>query len=155
MNDRKTFAPIDARVLALDRSQNYSIDERHKPFIARIEEIYLYDKNERTHCCEFTPSYYLIYLYTRVIPTQAGDQLKDHEQDEIFQAYELEETDNCYVHCHEIDALEARAKPNRFTYYAHGEPEFRGVEDDFESEEAYHDVVIEALREHFQANCPI
>jgi hypothetical protein len=155
MNNRKTFSPIDARVIALDRSQNYFIDERHKPFIARIEEVYLYDKNERTHCCEFTPSYYLIHLYTRVILTPPGEQLNALEQDEIFQAYEHEETDNCYIHCHEIDALEAKTQPNDFTYYAHGDPKFAGAEDDFESKEAYHDAVIDALREHFQANCPI
>lgn len=155
MNDTKTFAAIDARVIALDRSPNYFIDETHRPFIARIEEVYLYDKNERTHCYEFTPSYYLIHLYTRVIFTPAGDQLSDHDQDENFQAYEHEDTDNIYVHCHEIDALEAKGRSNDFTYYAHGDPEFGEAEDDFESEEDYHEAVIEALREHFQANCPI
>jgi hypothetical protein len=155
MPDTTTFADIDARVIALNRTHNYVIDEKHQPYIARIEEVYLYDKSQHTHCCEFTPSYYLIHLYTRVIFTPAGDQLSDHDQDQIFQEYEHEDTDNLYVHCHEIDALEEKARPNDFTYYAHGDPEFGEAEDDFESEEAYHDAVIEALREHFQANCPI
>jgi hypothetical protein len=155
MNHPMTFTTIDARVIALNCSHNYLIDEKHQPFIVRIEEVYLYDKNERTHCCEFTPSYYLIQLYTRVIFTPAGDQLNDHKQDEIFQVYEHEATDNIYVHCHEIDALESKAQPDGFTYHVHGDPEFQESEGDFESEEAYHDAVMEALREHFQANCPI
>lgn len=153
MIDIENPVTIDARVIALDRTHNYFIEAKHQPSIARIEEVYLYDKNQHTHCCEFTPSYYLIHLYTRVIFTPEGDQLNDHEQDEIFQAYEHEGTENCYVHCHEIDALEAKAKP--FTYHTHGDPEFGAAENEFENEEAFHDAVMEALREHFQANCPI
>ncbi len=155
MNDTENFVTIDARVIALNRTHNYLIDQTHLPSIARIEEVYLYDKNQHTHCCEFTPSYYLIHLYTRVIFTPEGDKLNDHEQDDIFQAYEHEATENCYVHCHQIDALEAKAQPKDFTYHVHGDPEFGDAEDEFESKEAFHDAVMEALREHFQANCPI
>ena len=152
MTDTENLVAIDARVIALNRTHNYFLDEKHQAQIARIEEVYLYDKNQHTHCCEFTPSYYLIHLYTRVIFTAVGDQLNDHEQDEVFQAYEHQDTDNCYVHVHEIDAWEAKAKP--FTYYIHGDPDFSDAEDEFESEEAYHDAVMDALRDHFQANCP-
>ena len=154
MTDTENLFKIDARVIALNRTHNYVIAEKHQAHIASIEEVYFYDKNQRTHCCEFTPSYYLIHLYTKVIFTSAGNELNDHEQDEIFQAYEHEEMDNCYVHCHEIDVLEATVF-DRPTYYIYGDPEFGNVEGEFESQEAYHDSVMEALREHFQANCPI
>ena len=153
MTDTENLVTIDARVIALNRTHNYVLDVKHQAQIARIEEVYLYDKNQHTHCCEFTPSYYLIHLYTRVIFTAVGEQINDHEQDEIFQAYEHEDTDNFYIHVHEIDGLQAKAKP--FTYHTHGDPEFGDAEDEFESEEAYHDAVMDALREHFQANCPI
>jgi hypothetical protein len=153
MTDTENQVTIDARVIAINRTHNYLIAEGHQPSIARIEEVYLYDKNQHTHCCEFTPSYYLIHLYTRVNFTPVGNELSDHEQNEIFEAYEHEDTDNCYIHCHEIDALEAKAKP--FTYHTHGDPEFGDAEDEFETKEAFHDAVMEALREHFQANCPI
>ena len=129
MPDTENRVTIDACVIALNRTQNYFIEEKHQPFIARIEEVYLYDKNQHTHCCEFTPSYFLIHLYTRVIFTPVGDQLNDHEQDEIFQAYEHEDTENCYVHCHEIDTLEGKAQPKDFTYHTHGDPEFRDAEE--------------------------
>lgn len=155
MSDTDSLVRIDARVIALNRTCNYLIDAKHQPSIARIEEVYLYDKSQRTHCCEFTPSYYLIHLYTRVIFTPEGDQLNDHEQDEIFQTYEHEVTDNCYVHCNEIDALEEKARPQDFTYHTHGDPEFGNVADEYETEEAFHDAAMDALREHFQANCPI
>src|SRR6266542_4446031 len=82
MTDIENHVTIDARVIALNRTHNYLIDEKHQPSIARIEEVYLYDKHQHTHCCELTPSYYLIHLYSRVIFTPEGDKLNDHEQDE-------------------------------------------------------------------------
>ena len=153
MTDTENRVTIDARVIALNRTHHYLIDAKHQPSIARIEEVYLYDKNQHTHCCELTPSYYLIHLYTRVIFSPKGDKLNEHEQDEIFQAYEHEVTEECYVHCHEIDALETQAKP--FTYHIHGDPEFGDAADEFENEEDFHDSVMDALREHFQGNYPI
>jgi hypothetical protein len=145
-----TTTRIDARVVALDVTANYWIDEQDRPLIERIDDVFLYDKSERTHCCEWTPSYYLIYLYTSILCREAMDE---HRRDELDQKYAHIATDNCYVHCHQIDVIEDQAERSR--YYKHGDPGFEKCRDEFDSEEAWHDAVMEALREHFCANWPL
>jgi len=144
--------PIDARVVALNATASYLIDAEDRSFIERIDEVFLYDRNERTCCCELTPSYYLIHLYTSVVFRR--DKLPDERrQEEIEQQYAFLPTDNCYVHCHTIDAIAERAEP--FRYHRHGEPGFETCRAEFDSDQAWHDAVMEALREHFCANHPI
>lgn len=143
---------IDARVVALNATANYMIDQDDQPFIERIDDVFLYDRNERTHCCEWTPSYYLIHLYTSIV-FRIDDRLDEATEERLKQRYADLPTDNCYVHCHQIDAIEAKAKP--FQYHTHGDPGFAKSHAEFGNEEAWHDAVMEALREHFCANCPI
>jgi hypothetical protein len=145
-----TQVPIDARVVALNVTGRYLIDDQDRPFIKRIDDVFLYDRNERTHCCEWTPSHYLIYLYTNVVVSAETD---DRKREALQEKYGYLPTDNCYVHCHEIDAIEKNARP--FRYHTHGDPGFENARDEYETDEAWHDAVMDALREHFCCNCPL
>jgi hypothetical protein len=135
--------PIDARLIAVNQTEFYQIKEQDKPFIRAIRAVYLYDRNEVTHLCEFTPSYFLIHLYDEVILTNAGADQDAFRQDEIFQRYEYCGSEDTYMHCHDVDQLARSGK--RFTHHKHGST---GVKlTDVPREEQ-----MESLREHFCGN---
>lgn len=152
--------PIDARVVALDETRYYSIDEQDKPYIKEIRAMYMYDKNEVTHCCELTPSYWLVHLYNQVITTDDGGELPEEHKGRLYEKYEHEPSDDIYVHCRVVDSIENRAveagkeTPRLYgrllsgDYYVHGDT---GVS----YEETPYDDQMEALREHFCGNCPL
>jgi len=137
---------MDIHVVALVETSHYHIDSADVPYIAQIRGVYLFDKEQRTHCCELTPSYYLIHLYDQVILSEAGDALDDDQKDRLYQAYEYNGGENNYVHCHEIDAIVERADQGE--HYVYGDSEVK--EDDVE-----YDDQIEAVREHLCGNCPL
>lgn len=139
---------IDAYCLAFDETQGYAIAEADRPLIAQIQSVYLLDRNQRTHLCEITPSYYLTHLYDTVV---AVDGVGDEERDRLDSEYAHEASDDKYVHCHEIDwIIEAR---DRGVVYHYGDPEVPDDED--KTDEENHDAQMEALREHFCGNCPL
>lgn len=138
--------PIDAYVVALDETDHYDIDPADRQFIRQIRGVYVFDRNERTHCCEWTPSYWLIHLYDEVLLTEAGEALDDHAADDLYQKYEYCGGDDIYVHCHSIDAIIRRNEP--FTVYHYGDTEV-------DQEDVDHDGQMDALREHFCGNCPL
>jgi hypothetical protein len=135
--------PIDARVIARDETDNYHILDGHRKYIKAILGVYLYDKNEITHCCEFTPSYYLRHVYDTVVLTDAGAELSEAGKDEIFERYENCGGEDIYVHCSGIDAMEK----NKARYHVHGET---GVS----FEDTSYDEQMESLLDHFRGNCP-
>ena len=139
-------SPIDARLVALDRTRDFMIDDADRPHIKQIRSVYLYDKNERTHCCELTPSYWLEHLYDEVVLTPEADAaLSENEREALYCKYEYIPDDDggCYIHCHVIDGIESRA--GKFEYHVYGET---GVSYD----DCDHDEQMEALWEHFCGN---
>ena len=137
---------MDIHVVALVETDHYFIEPRDVEYIAQIRGVYLFDKEKRTHCCELTPSYYLIHLYDQIILSESGDALNENEKDRLYQAYEYNGGEDIYVHCHEIDALVEKADPGE--HYVYGDSEV--AEEDVE-----YDDQIEAVREHLCGNCPL
>lgn len=135
---------MNIHVVALIETDHYFIEPADAEYIAQIRGVYLFDKGKRTHCCEMTPSYWLIHLYDQVILSEAGDALDEDQKDRLSQAYEYNGGENIYVHCHEIDALVEKADPGK--HYAYGDSEVKEEDVDYDGQ-------IEALREHFCANC--
>ena len=64
--------PIDAYAVALDETTLRPARGRRQPR-QKITGVYVFDRSQRTHLCELTPSYYLIYLYSQIIPTDDTD----------------------------------------------------------------------------------
>lgn len=135
-----TDTPIAARLVSVDETSCYFIDESDAPFIAAIRGIYLYDASQLTHCCELTPSYWLVHLYSTVDLTPAADKLTDEQIAELVERYELhgDQWSDCYMHCADVKRL-----PDRVTYDARDWLPF----DDETREEAF-----EGLREYYSAN---
>jgi hypothetical protein len=131
---------IDAYVIALDETEFYSLKPAHRPHVKAIRGVYLFDRNTHTHCCELTPSYYLIHVYDEVIP---ADDTPDELRELLDSEYAYCGGEDKYVHTHAIDRILSEARP--FTVHHYGDP---GVSfDDVERDEQ-----MDALREHFQGN---
>jgi len=64
--------PIDIYAVNLDFTDDFAIDPADRPYIENIRAIFMFDRNQRTHCCELTPSYYLIHLYDEIYWTGSG-----------------------------------------------------------------------------------
>jgi hypothetical protein len=147
MCETEVQTPIDAYAVALDETTNYEIDETDRPYIECIVGVYLFDRNQRTRCCELTPSYWLIHLYDQVRLTPAGQALDEYQLDEIYQKYEYCGGEDIYVHCHSVERIIAKANENPFTVYHYGDPEVD--EDDVD-----YDDQMEGVREYLCGNCP-
>lgn len=141
--DTEARAPIDAYVVALDETWGWVIDKADAPFIKAIRTVYLFDRNERVHCCELTPSFYEMHLYHEV-ECQPGTS--EERAQRIYEKYESQPGDNFYVHCHELETIIEAGKP--FTVHHYGDT---GVSYD----DVSRDDQLEALCEHFNANHPL
>jgi hypothetical protein len=135
--------PIDAYVVAFSQIGDYFIKEEDQPLIQDIRGVYLLNRNERTFCCEMTPSYWLIHLYDEVNLTPEADGLDECERDAIYQEYEYCGGDDIYVHCHTIDAMIENNKQNTVHHY--GGTEVSYDESDYEEQ-------MDGLQEYFTCN---
>jgi hypothetical protein len=79
----------------------------------QIWTVYFFDPNEKTHCCEITPSYWLEFLdsfFERDYYDANGDLSRENERErdgleESIRTGQIQCDPSCYVHCHEIDHL--------------------------------------------------
>jgi hypothetical protein len=148
----ETRRMIDAVAIALDETEYYQIDPEDAPYIRRILGGYVFDRNLHTHCCELTPSYFLIFLFTSVELTDAGLALDDDARGEIYDKYEYEGGDDCYMHVHTVDAIIAKAEP--YTVCEYGDVTGHQLEDDIADVDERHDAELEAIHEDLCANHP-
>lgn len=135
--------PIDAYLVSFDETWGWIIDKADAPFIKAIRSIYLFDRNERVHCCEMTPSHYTIHLYHQVI-CQPGTT--EERAQRLYDKYETLPGDNFYVHCHEIERFVSKGDGPHVCHLGGTEVSFDDVN---------HDDQMEALREHYCANPPL
>ncbi len=136
-------APIDAYVVALDETWGWILDKADAPFIKAIRTVYLFDRNERVHCCEMTPSYYEIHLYHQV-ECQPGTS-EDRAQ-AIYDKYENLPGDDFYVHCCDLEKIIKADEPFTVHHYGATTVSYDDVSRDDQ---------LDALREHFCANNPL
>ena len=109
---------IDAFLVSFDETEYYKIYPEHEGKIAKVYGVYLFDRNEITHCCEMTPSYFLTHLYDTVCLTpEADDTLTDEEKSRIYEEYENEGGEDIYVHCHTIDNMIRSRQKDRVYHY--------------------------------------
>lgn len=141
---------IDAYAVALDETHYYNIDAADQPYINRILRVYLFDRNEQTHCCELTPSYYLIWLYASVELTDAGQALDDDARGELYDRYETEPGDDCYMHCHTVDRIIDAKEPGTVDHY--GDVPLHNLEDGISDNDERHSAEMEAIREDCSCN---
>lgn len=135
--------PIDAWAVTLNETDCWILKPEDAPFIKVMRGVYVFDRSERTYCCEMTPSYWLIHLYD-LVECQPGTT-EDRFQ-RMASYYEGLGGDSKYVHCHEIEAI--ISKGERFTVCQLGATNVSY--DDVSREDQ-----MESLREHYAANWPL
>ena len=104
LNDPQDQPPVDAWVIALDATEYWCIASEDAPWIDRIYSVYMIDRNERTHLCEYTPSNFCRFLYHRV-ELKGPEPVPDDVLDRINQRYELESADDTYTHVSTVQAF--------------------------------------------------
>ena len=143
----ETETPIDAHLLAI-HLDGWNIDPEDQPFIKFVKSVFLFNSNEITHCCELTPSYWLIHVYDAVVFTEKGKKLDDDKRVEMYDKYENCDEEDMYVHCYEIDEIIRKKRRNKRWYKYIGKT---GVS----FEDTNREDQMESLREHYAANPPI
>ena len=137
---------IDAWVIGFDETRNYNIKPEHRPYIQAIYGYYLFNRNEVTHCCEITPSYWLIHVYDQIV-LNPDSKPSDEMLNTLTEEYELCGGDDIYVYCHTVDAIiRKRGKPKRTYHYGVTGVKFTDVD---------YDEQMESLREHLCGNPPL
>lgn len=92
-------------VVAINDTHYWNLKEEDKPYIEKMLSVYYFDKNEITYCCEITPSYFLCGLYnTAVCKLDTPEAVRER----IYDRYEGEPCDDCYVHCSVADRMESK-----------------------------------------------
>lgn len=124
--------------VARDVTSDYSIAEEDKPKIKRILDVFYYDANTYTYCCELAPSYHLRYLYTTI---ETDLDTLDEDRDRLDEEYCHEPTEDIYMHASDVKSLPADLK------VAFGEIADHIDRSDPQEEEDY-------VRETWQGNCP-
>lgn len=109
-----------------------------KEFVERaggaIYRAYLYDATLVVHCCEITPSYQLIPLYTT--PFVSDDEGKIDEEIRL-----AEDDEVIYIHCHVLNLQPAD------NFYDCGAWE--------QEEDETYDQLVERVEEHYRCNVAI
>lgn len=132
--------PIDAYLISLDETHNWIIADDDKPFIKAIHTVYLLDRNSHTHCCELTPSFWLIFVYNDI---EFDGEVSEEIRERLYSNYADEGGESCYVHVRNIEPVLEKATPGKVYHY--GSPEVS--EDDVERDDQ-----MESLREYFNCN---
>jgi hypothetical protein len=96
-------------LVKFDSTQNWDEDYLRQMGITKATTWYLFDANAVTHCCEITPSYYLMPVYEGF---DNEDQLSDAQIDDLQYQGNLSEFD-IYVHCSQVDPI-AKELPLEF-----------------------------------------
>jgi len=145
-NDRRV---IDAYAIALDETDYYNLHPADAPFIKRILGVYLFDRNERVHCCELPPSYFLIYLYTCV---EFVDGIDDDMREAIDEKFANEPSDDCYIHCSSIERIIAADTRSEIDHY--GDVAANDLEDGIADPDERHSAEMDRIQEDLRGNCP-
>ena len=96
------MADHDWRTVALDVTGHCDFSEGDRDYVKGIYDVYMYDHNERTFCCELTPSYYLVHLYTTIVFV---DNIRDATRERLDETYCHIPTDDCYMHVSSVERI--------------------------------------------------
>ncbi len=135
--------PINAWLIALDKTHEYNIDAEDALHIEKVEGVYLFDRNQVTHCGSTEPFYDLRYLYTIITVV---DGLSDKRREELEEKYAYETGNDCYAHTKLVDSIIEEGDPSLVEQYGDPGVAFENVE---------YDDQMYAVGEHYVCNRPL
>lgn len=146
----------DIWIVALKKTGDYAIEEDDKPDIEDIFEVYLFDRSCHVHCCELTPSYFLVYLYTTMqfskLVMESDDPGTDQRRDELQSKYTDEGSNDCYIHVWDmerlIESLQKSGEPFRLKHVGQVD-HWDDIDGDTYAEK------IDTVAQSYRENCPL
>lgn len=105
-------AKADWWFIGLDETQGWRLPAKLAPHVAKIRTVYLFNRQEATHCCELALSHYLIGIdfsvdYVHGFYLQADYATLAEQIDELVRSESPSEQSH-YRHVRAVDALLAR-----------------------------------------------
>lgn len=109
-----TPPPIEAWNIRFEETPEWNFPGHLAPHVAKVWTVFLFDRNQQTHYCEITPSYWLMPLYTYAeFVGDPEDRVKDEIGEIILSNQDYE---GGYCHCHTIDPLIKQGDRTRVLY---------------------------------------
>ena len=104
---------VKVTLVRLDETEHYTpkFFEDH-PLVAKVFGTYIFDRTERTFCCEATPSYFLRYL--RSDPEWTEDPDEEERGSADITLIEAEEDSDHYRHCRDVERYIADHKDQSY-----------------------------------------
>ena len=95
------------KVVRLDQTFLYNIDESDKKNIVSIENVFLYDYNTAHYLCSLEKNYLLIHLYTDV---EFAPHVSEYERERLLDEYTSEGFDDVgiYIPSRQIDQIKTQ-----------------------------------------------
>ena len=109
------------KLVKIDVTHEWNKDFLKQLGSGKVYDYCLYDANQVTHCCEITPSYWLLDIYS-----ETENCLNDVQYDEFV--YHNCIGEGFYMHCAQVEQLEHIAELNEYDFKYHkgqkGESEY-------------------------------
>jgi hypothetical protein len=104
MNTQIETPPSSVKVFAvsIDETKYYTLAKDDAALIKAIHNVYVYNADEHTYCCEFTPSFYLDPLYTYI---EFVDGVSENDRERCEENYCYENSEGMYLHCRLLDTM--------------------------------------------------
>lgn len=96
------------RLVKIDVTHNWNEDFLNQIGASKVFDYCLYDENEVTYCCEYTPSFWLIPVYS-----ETENYLEDSQYDEFVYHNSL---DPFYMHCPQVEELDHVSNLEEFDF---------------------------------------
>jgi len=131
-------------------------DEAWVGHIKEIYGVYLFDRNERTHLCSFSASYWLHHLYNCPVFVGGEDDTPDDIKDTANQ-YLMHTEEPRYYDTNSIDAIIDKhlldTDPKVVLHVGNPGADFTMLDGDTDGER--YDNMMDALVEHYSSNWPL
>ncbi|MGF6603989.1 hypothetical protein P3T23_008744 [Paraburkholderia sp. GAS448] len=125
---------LDIQLVVIDETRYYSDDVLY--LAGKVFQVYAYDANRVTHCCEVTPSYQLHPVATQALNCPESEE----EREKIDEMLRSELQDVIYMHCRTVEVMSDKYRRAHHMI-------------DRDLDETY-DKQLESVLEHIRCNPP-
>ena len=136
-------------LIRIDETYGWQFPDDLDRHVKHVYGVYWVNFREVTHCCEFTPSYYLRFIQS-CIEYHDYDSIPDaivEEIEDIIRSNDNHDDSSCYQHCHVVEAI-----PPEHRHRLNPDGYADGKRLEYDSDEAWQNAVFEEVREWYSGN---
>jgi len=135
----------DFYVIARDTTEYWNLTQDDPDHVVtKVESVYLFDKNQVTRLCEFTPSYCLYHVEDRVTYADGTPDETINRIDSVVMGESGSEVE--YFHCQDVDRLLGKVPT-----YHYGSPYKRGQN----GRNVGYEAALEGVLEYVKCNAKV